>query len=96
MGGLESFVVAAQEVEVPDPLVQEGRPLRVDRELLADDLGVADLGAATPSLARLGAEGVRFDAFYAGAPVCSPSRASRRPARRFRLESVDGTAGQWL
>ncbi|MDP6540086.1 MAG: sulfatase-like hydrolase/transferase [Planctomycetota bacterium] len=50
--------------------------------ILSDDQGAADLGAwgaedvKTPHLDRLAAEGVRFTQLYAGAPVCSPSRAS--------------------
>ncbi len=50
--------------------------------ILADDLGWGDLGAygqariATPELDRLAAEGLRFTHFYAGAPHCTPSRAS--------------------
>ncbi len=50
--------------------------------ILADDLGSIDLNCygskdlATPNLDRLAKSGVRFTQFYAGAPVCSPSRAS--------------------
>lgn len=49
--------------------------------MLADDLGYGDLGCyghpriRTPRLDALAAEGIRFTAFYAAAPVCSPSRA---------------------
>lgn len=48
--------------------------------ILADDLGYGDLGSygqkkiRTPHLDRLAAEGVRFTQFYAGSPVCAPSR----------------------
>ncbi len=48
--------------------------------ILADDLGIADLGCygqkliATPNLDRMAAEGVRFEAAYAGSSVCAPSR----------------------
>lgn len=48
--------------------------------ILADDLGYGDLGCygqqriATPNLDRLAAQGMRFTQFYAGAPVCAPSR----------------------
>lgn len=50
--------------------------------LLADDLGYGDLSSyghpsiTTPALDRLAAEGQRWTNFYAGAPVCSPSRGS--------------------
>lgn len=59
--------------------------------ILADDLGVRDLGCyghafhETPHLDRLASEGVRFTNAYAAAPVCSPTRASlitgKHPAR---------------
>lgn len=50
--------------------------------VLADDLGYGDLGCygqkrfRTPNIDGLAEEGVRFTQFYAGAPVCSPSRCS--------------------
>jgi arylsulfatase A-like enzyme len=50
--------------------------------LLADDLGVGDLGCygqkilKTPNIDRLAAEGTRFTAAYAGAMVCAPARCS--------------------
>ncbi len=48
--------------------------------VVADDLGYAELGSygqkriRTPHLDRLAAEGLRFTDFYAGSPVCAPSR----------------------
>ncbi|MCC6409411.1 MAG: arylsulfatase [Planctomycetes bacterium] len=50
--------------------------------ILADDLGWGELGCygqskiATPNLDRLASEGVRFTSYYAGAPVCAPSRCT--------------------
>lgn len=50
--------------------------------ILADDLGYGDVGVygqqkiLTPNINQLAKEGVRFTDFYAGAPVCSPSRGS--------------------
>lgn len=50
--------------------------------VLADDLGWAELGCygnhfnETPHLDQLAADGVRFTAAYAAAPVCSPYRAA--------------------
>jgi arylsulfatase A-like enzyme len=50
--------------------------------ILADDLGINDLGCYgrkdhhTPNLDRLASEGTRFTAAYAACPVCSPTRAA--------------------
>lgn len=50
--------------------------------ILADDLGFAELGCygqtriRTPEIDRLAAQGMRFTQFYAGAPVCAPSRCT--------------------
>ena len=49
---------------------------------MADDLGWADAGynghpeLVTPHLDAMSAEGIRFNRFYAAAPVCSPTRGS--------------------
>jgi arylsulfatase A-like enzyme len=48
--------------------------------ILADDLGYGDVGTygqqkiLTPNIDQLAKEGTKFTDFYAGAPVCSPSR----------------------
>ncbi len=50
--------------------------------IVADDLGYGDLGSyghpvlKTPALDRVASEGMRLTSFYAGSPLCSPSRAS--------------------
>jgi arylsulfatase A-like enzyme len=50
--------------------------------IFCDDLGFADLSSygsvwnQTPEIDKMAVEGVRFTDFYAGAPVCTPSRAS--------------------
>ena len=50
--------------------------------ILCDDLGYGDIGCygsekhRTPRLDQAAAEGIRFTDFYAGSPVCSPSRAA--------------------
>ncbi len=50
--------------------------------ILTDDQGYKDLGSygatdiQTPNLDLIAEKGVKFTQFYAGAPVCSPSRAS--------------------
>lgn len=48
--------------------------------IMADDLGYGDLGCFggdkifTPHIDRLAEQGTRFTQFYAGSPVCAPSR----------------------
>ncbi len=64
-------VMAARQSEAPRPNVVV---------ILFDDLGLGDVGAfgsalATPRIDQLAAEGVAFDAYYAAAPYCTPSRA---------------------
>ncbi len=59
---------------------------------MSDDQGWGDTGynghpvLKTPNLDRMAQEGIRFDRFYSGAPVCSPTRAScltgRHPFRQ--------------
>src|SRR5581483_7161563 len=50
--------------------------------LMADDQGWGDVGyngherLRTPTLDAMARSGLRFDRFYAAAPVCSPTRAS--------------------
>ncbi len=59
--------------------------------MMADDLGWGDVGyngnelIQTPSIDKLARNGIRFNRFYAAAPVCSPTRFScltgRHPQR---------------
>lgn len=50
--------------------------------MMADDLGWGDTGynghqrLQTPHLDQMAADGIRFNRFYAAAPVCSPTRGS--------------------
>ena len=50
--------------------------------IIADDLGWGEVGCYgqtrihTPNIDRLAADGMRFTQFYAGAPVCAPSRCA--------------------
>ncbi|WP_372796476.1 sulfatase [Pontiella sp.] len=50
--------------------------------IMSDDQGWGDVGfnghpeLKTPNLDRMAANGVRFDRFYAAAPLCSPTRGS--------------------
>jgi len=68
--------------------------------ILADDLGVADVSAyvsdriPTPNIDRIAQGGVRFDAGYASAAMCSPSRAGLLTGRyqnRFGFEYNAGS-----
>jgi arylsulfatase A len=50
--------------------------------IVADDLGYAEVGCygqkliKTPNIDRIAAQGMRFTQFYAGSPVCAPSRCT--------------------
>ncbi len=67
-------------------LLLSGLPPRADRPnivlCMADDLGWGDVSyngltaAKTPNLDEMAASGLRFNRFYAAAPVCSPTRGS--------------------
>ena len=62
--------------------------------VMADDLGYAQTGyydhplLETPNLDRLAAGGLRMDRFYAGGPVCSPTRASVMTGRTHERTGV--------
>lgn len=68
---------------------------------LIDDMGWGDLGCygntfhETPNIDQLASESVRFTNAYAGAPVCSPSRAAiltgKAPARLHLTQWIPGT-----
>ncbi|HEU5079174.1 MAG TPA: arylsulfatase [Opitutaceae bacterium] len=66
--------------------------------ILADDLGYGDLGCygqtriQTPNLDRLAAQGIRFTQFYAGAPVCAPSRSVLMTGQHTGHTTVRGNA----
>ncbi|WP_206107677.1 serine hydrolase [Paludisphaera rhizosphaerae] len=74
--------------------------------LLADDLGFGDVGCfghpriKTPVIDGLAREGARLTSMYAGAPVCSPSRAAmfsgRNPNRVGVRDWIDQGSGVHL
>lgn len=97
---LLGFVAAAVLVPaVTSRPVAQARPPNIVF-ILADDLGVNDLGAygrkehRTPNLDRLAAEGLRFTTAYVASPICSPSRAAimtgRAPARLHLTTYIPG------
>ena len=66
--------------------------------MMADDMGWGDTGyngnrvIKTPNLDQMSREGIRFDRFYAGSSVCSPTRGSRpspSPNPHLHLPSSD-------
>lgn len=67
--------------------------------ILADDLGIGDVGAygqtriQTPALDRMAAEGMRFTQFYAGGPVCGPARACLMTGQSQACGFIKGNPG---
>ena len=78
--GLALILGVAGAAAAPAPITAANRPNIVF--ILADDLGYGDVGAygqtkiRTPRLDRMAREGTRFTQFYAGSPVCAPSRSA--------------------
>ncbi len=71
--------------------------------IFCDDLGYADLSSygslwnQTPEIDRMAVEGLRFTDFYAGAPVCTPSRAGLMTGSYARRVDLDLDAkNQWV
>jgi len=71
--------------------------------IFCDDLGYADLGVygsvwnQTPELDKMTTEGVKFTNFYAGAPVCTPSRAGLLTGSYARRVDLDLDAqNRWV
>ncbi len=67
--------------------------------IMADDLGYGDLGCygqkiiKSPRLDQMAAEGMRFTQFYAGCPVCAPSRSVLMTGQHTGHTHVRGNAG---
>jgi len=71
--------------------------------IFCDDLGYADLSCygslwnQTPEIDRMAVEGLRFTDFYAGAPVCTPSRAGLMTGCYARRVDMDMDAeNRWV
>lgn len=67
--------------------------------LLADDLGYGELGVygqeiiQTPVLDDMAKNGIQFTNFYAGSPVCSPSRAVLMTGKESSINTIRGNKG---
>lgn len=76
MGGVAGALFAAPAQQLPNVIL-----------MMADDQGWGDTGynghpyLKTPNLDAMAAAGLRFDRFYSGAPVCSPTRGSALTGR---------------
>jgi arylsulfatase A-like enzyme len=71
--------------------------------IFCDDLGYGDLSCygslwnQTPEVDQMALEGVRFTDFYAGAPVCTPSRAGLMTGCYARRVDLDlDSSNQWV
>ena len=70
----------------------QGRPNFIF--IMCDDLGYGDTGfngnevIRTPCLDALRAEGARFTRFYAGGPVCSPTRGACLTGRHYQRYGI--------
>lgn len=87
---LASLVMSAGAAERPPNLIF----------ILADDLGYGELGCfgskliQTPNLDEMAAEGATFTRFYAGSPVCAPSRSVLMTGLHTGHTRVRGNAGK--
>ena len=89
---------------IPGMLSAESKPTPPNIILIfCDDLGYGDLSCygsvwnQTPEIDRMAVEGIRFTDFYAGAPVCTPSRAGLMTgcyARRVDMDLDD--TNRWV
>jgi arylsulfatase A-like enzyme len=67
--------------------------------IMADDLGISDLGCygqkhiRTPNIDRMAAEGTRFTDAYAGCTVCAPSRSVLMTGKHMGHTSVRSNPG---
>jgi arylsulfatase A-like enzyme len=94
MNKLAGLTIAAL-VGFATPLLADGPAHPNIVLVMADDQGWGQTSyynhpvLRTPNLAAMAAAGLRFDRFYAGAPVCSPTRASVLTGRSNMRTGVD-------
>ncbi|OAV44011.1 sulfatase [Lewinella sp. 4G2] len=103
--GLFAFVLLGMGFVLRPTGAVAPTPTGMDRPniilIVADDLGLYDLGCygndiiETPRLDAMAAAGLKFNAAYCAAPICSPSRAAIQtglaPARTGMTEHLRGT-----
>jgi arylsulfatase A len=105
-----SVRIASHETDLSPVAVVASPRLKSQREsrkpnvvfILADDLGINDLGCYgrkdhhTPNLDRLASQGMRFTSAYCAQPICSPSRlaimAGKHPAQLHLTTYLPGRA----
>ncbi|MGH2623018.1 MAG: arylsulfatase, partial [Sphingobacterium sp.] len=74
------LIIALIIISIPITQAQKKQPNVII--ILADDLGIGDLGSygqtiiSTPNLDKLAKSGMKFTQFYAGTSVCAPSRSA--------------------
>ncbi|MAT72228.1 MAG: hypothetical protein CMJ58_22205 [Planctomycetaceae bacterium] len=85
-----ALLAVAASAAIGTPLSHAAAPRPNIVFIMADDLGIGDLGVtgqlaraaanlpaiATPNIDQLASQGTMFTQMYAGAPICSPSRTS--------------------
>lgn len=81
---LSNALLAQEKTDLPNIIL-----------IFCDDLGYADLSGygsvwnQTPEIDKMAVEGLRFTQFYAGAPVCTPSRAALMTGSYSRRVDLD-------
>jgi len=99
-----TFIISCKEKKAPLTAQTESSAAQKRPNiliLLADDLGYGELGSygqetiETPVLDSLARIGMRFTNFYAGSPVCSPSRAVLMTGIKSSNNTIRGNRGRY-
>ncbi|MBT3382625.1 MAG: arylsulfatase [Prolixibacteraceae bacterium] len=75
------ILVALVSCSKPETIIERSKKPNIIY-ILADDMGVKDLGCygqqliKTPNIDKMASEGMRFTQYYAGSTVCAPSRGT--------------------
>jgi arylsulfatase A-like enzyme len=90
------FLALAGSAALPSLAARTAKPNII--LILADDLGIGDLGCygqkliKTPNIDRMAAEGMRFTQAYAGSTVCAPSRCCLMTGKHTGHARIRGNA----